>query len=158
MARAIYGLTLFSALGSGLIAGVFFACSTLVMPALARLPPEQGIAAMQSINVAVINPWFGAAFFGTAVACLLLAIAALFRWHAPRPIWLLAGVVLYVVGTFAMTIVFNVPLNDALAVVQPASTDGANLWTRYVPGWTGWNHVRTAASFLASASFVMALR
>ncbi len=158
MAQAIYGLTLFSALGSGLIAGVFFAFSTFVMAALARLPPEQGIAAMQSINVVVINAWFGAAFFGTAVACLLLVIAALFRWHEPGAAWLLAGGVLYLVGTFAVTIVFNVPLNDALAAVQPASTEGAGVWARYVPGWTGWNHVRTAASLAASASFIIALR
>jgi len=46
----IFILTLVSALGCGLIAGVFFAFSAFVMKALARLPPAQGIAAMQSIN------------------------------------------------------------------------------------------------------------
>jgi uncharacterized membrane protein len=46
------------ALGSGLMAGIFFAFSTMVMPALSRIPPAQAIAAMQSINVVVINPWF----------------------------------------------------------------------------------------------------
>lgn len=61
--------TVLSALGCGLMAGVFFAFSTFVMKALGALPPAQGIAAMQSINVAVINRWFMAAFFGTALLC-----------------------------------------------------------------------------------------
>ena len=43
-------LKLFSALGCGLIAGVFFAFSTFVMNALARQPPAQGIATMQSLT------------------------------------------------------------------------------------------------------------
>ncbi|MEH2408541.1 anthrone oxygenase family protein [Nostoc sp.] len=65
-------LKLFSALGCGLIAGVFFAFSTFVMNALARLQPAQGITAMQSINITVINPLFMAVFLGTAAACILL--------------------------------------------------------------------------------------
>jgi hypothetical protein len=60
-------LTFVAALGTGLIAGLLFAFSAFVMNALARLPPEQGIAAMQSINVAVLNPLFFTVFFGTAV-------------------------------------------------------------------------------------------
>ena len=47
----LFALTLFAALGCGLIAGVFFAFSTFVMKALARLPSGEGMAAMQSINV-----------------------------------------------------------------------------------------------------------
>jgi len=52
----LFALTLCAALGCGLMAGVFFAFSSFVMNALARLTPGEGIAAMQSINVAVINP------------------------------------------------------------------------------------------------------
>ncbi|MBW4696543.1 MAG: hypothetical protein KME03_01340 [Aphanocapsa lilacina HA4352-LM1] len=69
----LFALKLSSALRCGLMSGVFFAFSAFVMKALARLQP-QGIAAMQSINIAVINPWFGAEFFRTAAACTFLAI------------------------------------------------------------------------------------
>jgi uncharacterized membrane protein len=62
-----------SVLGCALVAGIFFAFSTFVMKALGKLSPPQGVAAMQSINVAVINPWFLTAFFGTAVACVATA-------------------------------------------------------------------------------------
>jgi uncharacterized membrane protein len=60
---ALFVLTLLAMLGCGLMAGFFFAFSAVIMAALARLPPAQGIAAMQTINVVVINPWFGVAFF-----------------------------------------------------------------------------------------------
>ncbi|MEE8584766.1 MAG: anthrone oxygenase family protein [Acidobacteriota bacterium] len=150
-------LTFLSALGCGLIAGVFFAFSAFLMKALARLPPAQGIAAMQSINVAVINPLFMVALFGTALACVALAVSSLFRWSEPGAAYLLVGSLLYLVGTVAVTIVFNVPRNDALAAVEADTAEGANLWPRYIAGWTVWNHLRTAAALAAAASLTIAL-
>ena len=76
-------MILFSALGSALVAGIFFAFSTFVMKALGRLQPEQGIAAMQAINVTVLNPWFFTVFFGTGVGCIFLAVFALSNWSGP---------------------------------------------------------------------------
>jgi len=155
--RLLLALTLFSALGCGLIGGVFFAFSSFVMNALARLPPAQGIAAMQSINVVVINPLFMTAFLGTAAACVILAVSSLLRRHEPGAAYLLAGSLLYLVGVILVTMVFNVPRNDALAAVVPASAEGASLWTDYLSGWTAWNHVRTAASLAAAALLTIAL-
>src|SRR5262247_2159566 len=155
--RLLFALTLFSALGCGLMAGVFFAFSAFVMNALARLPPAQGIAAMQSINIAVINPLFLAVFVGTAAACLLLAGSALFKWQRPGTGYLLAGCLLYLAGTFLVTLVFNVPRNEALAAVDPVSADGAKFWTGYLSGWTAWNHVRLVAALAATALIMIAL-
>lgn len=153
----MFALKLFSALGCGLIAGVFFAFSTFVMSALGRLQPKEGIAAMQSINITVINPWFMAAFLGTAAACIFLAISSLLKWHQPGAAYLLLGSLLYLVGTVGVTIVFNVPLNDALATVKPDSPDGVNLWASYLTNWTNWNHIRAAAALAAAASLTIAL-
>jgi uncharacterized membrane protein len=160
MATANNGLfpwTLLSALGCGLMAGVFFAFSTFVMSALARLPAAQGIAAMQAINITAINPLFMTALFGTAGACLWLTVAALWRWSQPGAPYLLLGGLLYLLGTILVTIAFNVPLNDALARVEAGSTEGATLWVSYLRNWTAWNHVRTVAALAASASFTLAL-
>jgi uncharacterized membrane protein len=77
----LFVVTFCAALGCGLISGGFFAFSAFVMKALARLPPSAGVAAMQSINVAVINPVFMAAFLGTAAACILAVAGSLLRWH-----------------------------------------------------------------------------
>lgn len=150
-------LTFVSALGSGLIAGFFLAFSIVVMKALGQQPPSHGIAAMQSINVVVLNPMFFTAFFGTATACLVLAISTLLRWQRPGTAYLLAGSLLYLVGTILVTIVFNVPRNNALAAVDPTSPEGANVWANYLSSWTAWNHVRTIAALAAAASFTMAL-
>ena len=150
-------LELVAALGCGLLAGVFFAFSTFVMPALARLQPPQGIAAMQSINITVINPWFMTAFIGTAATCLFLTVFSLLKWHQPGAVYLLVGSLLYIVGTFLVTMVFNVPLNDALAIIDPGSPDGASLWSNYLTNWTNWNHVRTVATLAAAALFTIAL-
>ena len=138
-------------LSKALIAGVFFAFSSFVMKALARLPAPQGIAAMQSINVLAVTPVFMTALFGTAAACLVLAVSALSAWPRPGAGYLLIGSLLYVIGTTLVTILFNVPRNNALAAVNPSSTDGAVFWTNYVSTWTVWNHVRTAAAIVAAA-------
>ena len=155
--QLLFALTLLAALGCGLIAGVFFAFSAFVMKALARLPTGEGIAAMQSVNVTVLNPWFMAAFLGTAAACVLALISSLLRWHEPGAVHLFVGGALYLVGSLLVTIVFNVPKNEALASVAPADPDGASLWASYVSSWTAWNHVRTAAALAAAASFSIAL-
>jgi len=159
----LFIMTLLSALGCGLMAGFFFAFLAVVMNALARLPRALGMAAMQSINITVargykvIDPWFGAAFFGTAVGCVLMAGSSLVRWHEPGAVYLLVGCVLYLIGTVLVTIVFNVPLNEALAAVEPDSADGASQWTRYVARRKAWNHVRTAAALAAAASLTIGL-
>jgi uncharacterized membrane protein len=150
-------LKLVSALGCGLIAGVFFAFSSFVMSALGRLQPSQGMAAMQSINIMVINPWFMTVFLGTTASCAFLAIASLFKWGQPGASYLLLGSLLYLVGTFLVTIVGNVPLNDALAIANPDSPEGASLWSKYLRNWTLWNHLRTATALAAAALFTIAL-
>jgi uncharacterized membrane protein len=77
--NALYAATLLSELGCGLIAGVFFWCSSFVIKALGKLPPTQDIAAMRSINVELINRWFMSVFFGAATISLVLAILSVFR-------------------------------------------------------------------------------
>lgn len=151
-------LTLAAVLGSGLMAGLFFAFSTAVMAALARLPAGQGAAAMNAINAVIQNPVFLAVFMGATLVCAIFAFKAVFGWSQPGSLWLLAGSLLYLVGIFGVTVVFNVPLNDALAAVDPSSGEGAALWTRYLGEWVFWNHVRTVCGIASLASFWFAGR
>lgn len=155
--RMLFILVMLSSLGCGLIGGVFFAFSTFVMPALARLPPAQGVAAMQSINVTVINAPFMLAFLGTAAGSALLIVLSVPRWHHPGRIYFLAGGILYLAGTIAVTFAFNIPRNDALAAVAPDSASAASLWPRFLAGWNTWNHVRGAAALIAAALLILGL-
>jgi uncharacterized membrane protein len=158
MSGGILGpLTLLAVLGSGLVGGVFFAFSGFVMKALARLRPAQGIAAMQSINVMAVTPPLMIALFGTALACVALVVSSLFKWREPVAMFRLLSGGVYLVGTVLVTMVCDVPLNNALAAVDPESTDGATQWARYVPAWTAWNSVRTVAAVVAAAMLTLAL-
>ena len=85
------GLSVATALGAGLNAGVFFAFSSFVMTALRRLPAAQGISAMNAINKAAPTAWFMAAFVGTAIACVVLAVSAFRRLGQPSSVYQLAG-------------------------------------------------------------------
>ena len=69
----------------------------------------------------------------------------------------MAGAGLYVIGTVVVTMIFNVPLNNALAAVDPASGEGAAVWADYLRSWTNWNHVRGLAALAASGAFIFAL-
>jgi uncharacterized membrane protein len=82
MSDITFMLRLAAALGTGLMAGLFFAFSVSVMGALARIQPSEGIAAMQSINRVILNPVFFLAFFGTALVCLVIVAASLWNWSA----------------------------------------------------------------------------
>jgi uncharacterized membrane protein len=153
-------LTFATALGCGLVSGVFFAFSTFVMPALARLPAAQGMAAMKAINVAAITPSFMAALLGTGAASVVLAGVCLLDASPLGAGYVLAGSLVYVVGTILVTIVVHVPRNDALAATDEGnegSAEGALLWAGYLATWTAWNHARAFAAFAAAALLTMAL-
>jgi uncharacterized membrane protein len=154
----LFVLTLVTAIVCGLVAGFFFAFSAGVMKSLARLPAAQGLAAMQSINVVVINPLFMGALFGTALACAVLVVAAFVEWGEAYSVYLLVGGLLYLVGAILLTIVYHVPRNEALATVDPNGADAARQWDRYVRGWTAWNHVRTIAPLASATLLTVALR
>lgn len=153
----VFILTIITALGSGLIAGAFFAFSSFVMGALGRIPSAEGLRAMQSINIVVINPVFLGVFIGTAVLCVGLAVLSLVSWNAPGSAWLIAGCVLFVVGCFGVTVAFNIPLNDALATADPPTAEGIAVWENYLNVWTMWNTVRTIASAAALVTFFVGL-
>ena len=152
----LLAITFVTALGSGLMAGLFFVFSVAVMRALARIPAPSGIAAMQAINVVILNPIFGLVFFGTTAASGLLAAYAFFVWRHAGAGWLLTGGILNLIGSFLVTVAFNVPRNNALAAVDPASAEGARVWSDYRVTWTTWNHVRTLSSLVATAAFIVA--
>jgi uncharacterized membrane protein len=157
MNHVLFVTTLLAALGAGLMAGSFFAFSSFVLPALKRLAPEAGIAVMQSITACIKRPLFLVAFFSTAALAGLLGIAAPLRWSHPGAAWLLAGSLIYLNGAFGVTLMKNVPLNNRLAAVAPASAEGWRLWKSYLPAWTAWNHVRAVSALASAAAFTMAL-
>lgn len=153
----LFVLSFAAALGCGLMAGVFFAFSNFVMRALARIAPGQGIAAMQAVNITVLNPLFLLTFMGTGLLCAAPIALALMNGEGHGSGYLLAGGILYLLGNIGVTAMFNVPMNDALARVEADSQAALRIWQDYLNKWTFWNHVRTVTALAAAAAFILAL-
>lgn len=141
-------LVIAAAVGVGLMAGLLFAFSIVVMRALSDLAPEDGLFAMQRINVRIINPLFLLVFVGSAVLCVAVAVVALRGMASPGAPLLLAGACAYLAGPLGVTVARNVPLNNRLAVLTAGQASVE--WPRYVSAWLRWNHLRAALGVLAS--------
>ncbi|WP_405232033.1 anthrone oxygenase family protein [Lentisalinibacter salinarum] len=150
-------LAVVALLGSALVAGVFFAFSSFVMGALARLPAAQGVAAMQSINVVVLNRSFLGLFVGTTVVSAVLAGLAAFGWGSASAPWYVAGALSYLAGTFGVTGMGNVPLNDRLAAVPAEGAEAVAVWEHYLVRWTRLNTLRTIAAAGAALMLLLGL-
>lgn len=142
-------LVLLTAWGSAITGGIFYAFSSFVMAALARIPANAGISAMQSINITVINGTFFAVFFGTALLCLAIIALGLMGFGSLSK-WTMIGAGIYLIGTIGVTMILNVPLNDQLAVMDANAAASADVWIAYVRDWSLWNHVRTVAALVAA--------
>lgn len=157
MASAFPVLTFFAILATALNAGLFFIFSVCIMAALARLSPGEGAAAMNAINDVIQNPVFFLVFFGGALLSLVLAILGFQQGGAGGWMAAAAGIV-FLVAVIGVTVVFNVPLNDALAAAPAGSPEQAALWQHYLDAWMPWNHVRTLGSLAALGLFALAFR
>jgi uncharacterized membrane protein len=140
-----------TALASALVGGVLYAFSSFVMAGLKRLPPAQGMAAMQSINVTAVKPGLMIPFIGTLIASVAVAVTAVVDWNATTSVWLLAGAATYVFGVFAVTGLYHVPRNNALAATSIDAPEAETVWARYLKDWTRWNHLRALAGLTAAA-------
>ncbi len=153
----LFATTLLAALGSGMVAGVFFAFAAFVLTALARLPAANAISAMQAMIASIKGPPFLVAFFGTAALAGALGLAAPLRWTEPGSGYLLAGALLFLNVPFGVTLLKNLPLNNKLAALKAGSGDAARYWEEFRAIWGLWNHARWLGALAAAASFIMAL-
>ena len=150
-------LLLVAALGTGMIAGTFYAFSSFIMRALGRLTGREGLVAMQAINVAAVTPLFMLGFIGTATLSAAALVVAIAQRDAAGSPFAIAGAALYLVGSFGLTAARNVPLNNALMTLDPGNPASIAQWNSYLVTWTAWNHVRTVASLAATLAFICAL-
>ena len=99
----------------------------------------------------IVNPLFLVVFFGSAIACLFLLVVALMRLPDSGTASLIAGSAVYFIGSFVVTMAFNVPRNNALARLGGSDAQAIAAWRNYLTTWTRWNHVRTIASIASAA-------
>ena len=146
-----------AALGSGLMAGVYFAFSAFIMRAFGTIDGGHAVAAMNAINTTILQSSFMPLFFGSTIVSMLLAVAALVYWGEPGAAMALAAGGLYLLGMFVCTAAFNVPLNNSLAAISENDGDAQKVWSHYLKTWTSWNHLRTVCSLVTCAMCVWIL-
>ncbi|MEP5759502.1 MAG: anthrone oxygenase family protein [Litoreibacter sp.] len=148
----------FAIIAYALVSGVFLAFSDFIMRSLAHTGGIGGVDAMQAINREVFRWVFMTLFIG--MAPISLGIAAYGEFvvgNGPGTLFVLAGLI-YFLGCFGVTVFFNVPMNEALAGMDASSPAASDYWTgTYMPRWTFWNSVRTAASALSAAMLLFGL-
>jgi uncharacterized membrane protein len=151
MELSIKSLTLIAAiLLTGLSAGLFYAWQVSVIPGTRKVIDITYLESMQSINRAILNPAFYLIFMGSP---LLLAISTFQHYRAGMPFgWLLAATVIYLSGTFGVTVFGNVPLNDTLEALNLADLTDHEIITfrkSYEKRWNQLHLIRTVFSVLA---------
>ena len=157
MSAALSLLTGAAAIGSATVGGVFYGFSTFVMRGLRQLRPSAGVAAMQQINIAAVRPGLMAAMFGTAATCVALAVWTGVHGPSRHSVAVFAGGVLYLAGSVGVTAAYHVPLNNALAGLDPNAPDTEAVWRDYLRRWTAGNHLRTIGCLAAAALYLWAL-
>ncbi len=145
-------------LAYALAGGVFLAFSDFIMRSLSHTGGSGGVEAMQVINREIFRWVFMALFLGLAAASLAIAVhGGIVVGGAPGAMMMLAGLI-YFIGCFGVTVCFNVPMNEALAGMNPAQDATRAYWTgTYLPRWTFWNSVWTLACALSAALLLFAL-
>ncbi len=137
---------------TGLMAGLFYAYTISVNRGLARLKDADYLAAMQSINVAIQNPVFFLSFFGAPIFLVIAVIIHIEDIGSVKFILLLAACVIYILGSFGITVVANVPRNEKLAklnIEAASEVERAAARIDFERPWNYWNLVRTIASVTA---------
>jgi len=145
---------------TGLAAGLFYSYACSVTGGLGKLSDREYVMAFQSINRAILNPWFFASFMGSLIA---LPLATWPSYHADVnfSFWLLlSATVIYVVGLFGVTMVGNVPLNnmvDRFNINTASPQELFSLREKFEASWNKLNLIRTIAAVLSFLLTILSL-
>jgi uncharacterized membrane protein len=145
---------------AGLAAGLFYSYDCSVINGLGNLPDKEYLSAFQSINRAILNPYFFMSFMGSLV---LLPVAAWMRYkggHMPSFYYMLAAALLYAVGVFGVTMTGNVPLNnmvDKFDITNATAEAMQAMRQKFEMKWNLLQHIRTYAAILAFIVSIISL-
>ncbi len=144
-------ITAAAVVGCLVTAGVYFAFAVMVMPALAA-DPHAGTTVMREVNRWAVRPPFMTLFFGTSLLCTVVVVRGLLGGD------LLAGLgaVGYLVGV-VITVVGNVPLNNALARGSSGGSHEGAAWAAFAGPWSRLNLARVVVSALGGVLLLVQL-
>lgn len=137
---------------SGLMAGLFYAYSCSVNKGLKSLNDQEYLSAMQSINKAILNPWFFMSFMGLLLV-YPVSTYVLYKSDGGFSFYLMAvASVIYFIGVFGITVVGNVPLNNQLEnfnISESSNGQIAAMRETFEGSWNFFHSLRTSASLIS---------
>lgn len=140
---------------NALSAGFFVAWSVSVILGTKKVSDFTYLETMQLINREILNPVFFMVFFGSLIA---LTINAVLQFNNQPVFWLVvASAIVYLVGTFGVTALGNVPLNnelEAFDINQPGLEALREFRAYYEGTWNRFHNIRTIAGMI---SFILLL-
>lgn len=149
-----------SVLLTGLIAGLFYGYDCSIIKGLGSLTDKEYLGAFQSINRAILNPYFFLSFIGSIIVLLITCWLTFKSGNMTTFYFLLAATLVYLLGTFIVTMAANVPLNNQLdrlnLAAEPAEAISA-FREKFETTWNNWHHIRTYASMLAFLLAILSL-
>jgi uncharacterized membrane protein len=144
----------------GLMAGVFGLYAHTIMPGLRRTDDRTFVGAFQSIDKAIINPWFLAGgFLGALVFTGLAAVLHIGEEMRTALAWTMAALVLYL-AAFVITIAVHLPLNNGIKAAGDPDriADLAVVREQFDEAkWARWNIARAIATTAALGCLAWAL-
>jgi uncharacterized membrane protein len=152
-------ILILTATATALIAGCLYGYSVSVNGGLGKLSDEGYLSAMQSINRAILNPLFFASFMG---ALILLPLSTWLHYRSGASssfLLLLAASLIYIFGTFIVTMAVNVPLNEALGKFNIQSATAAEIASqrlRFEVQWNRFHNIRTIAAIISLVLVIIA--
>jgi len=150
-------LMVLATIGTGLIAGLFYAYACSVMLALRQVGDRVFIDVMQRINRAIQNGWFALSFVGAPLLTLVVLVLDLLAGRGiPVPV---AAAFAFDLLWLGITFGANIPRNTMLERAGRADriTDPAAVRARFEGPWNRWHLLRTLASVAAFAAMCWAL-
>lgn len=142
---------------SGLAAGLLYGYDSSVIKGLGNLPDKEYLNAFQSINRAILNPYFFISFMGSLVVLPVAAWLSYKEGGSTSLYLLLAATLVYAAGVLGVTAFGNIPLNNRLDKfeISTASTEAVKaMRQKFEASWNVLHHIRTYAAML---SFLLAI-
>lgn len=145
-----------------LVAGFLFAFAVVVMPGIGRLDDRDFIRAFQVIDRVIQNnqPLFLVVWVGSVLAVVAAAVLGLWALDGADRLLVIAAALVYGLCVQLPTVAINIPLNNALHVVDSETMDEATrrrARSAFEPRWNRWNAIRTACASLASILLMLLL-
>ena len=141
---------------TGLSAGFFYAWSVSVIPGTQRIVDSTYLESMQNINRAILNPAFFLIFFG---AVIFLFISSFTFYGSNKTVFwiLLSASIIYLAGTFAVTGLGNVPLNNQLDALNLSEMSAEKMKTFRNYYENNWNRLHMIRTIFALCSFLISI-